>query len=125
MTAMQYFWRHPLAEEVREQGREEGREEGRVADRVEMTLRILEWRDIPVPDAVRERVESCTDLDQLAIWSQRAVRAAVADDLFTATEQSAGYGTPHVGDVTENALRDHFLCSGEGEPRQKRSKIRG
>ncbi|MEU3613158.1 MULTISPECIES: hypothetical protein [unclassified Streptomyces] len=84
MTAMQYFWRHPLAEEVREQGREEGREEGRVADRAEMTLRILEWRGIPVPDAVRERVESCTDLDQLTTWSQRAVHAAVADDLFAA-----------------------------------------
>lgn len=82
MTAMQYFWRHPLAEEVREQGREQGREEGRVADRADMTLRILEWRGIPVPDAVRERVESCTDLDRLTTWSQRAVHATTADDLF-------------------------------------------
>ncbi|MDR6979770.1 hypothetical protein J2X68_006507 [Streptomyces sp. 3330] len=78
MTAMQYFWRHPLAQEVRE----EGREEGRVAERADMTLRILEWRGISVPDAVRERVESCTDLDQLTIWSQRAVHATAADDLF-------------------------------------------
>lgn len=82
MTAMQYFWRHPLAEEVREQGREEGREEGRVADRADMTLRILEWRGISVPDAVRERVVSCSDLDQLTAWSQRAVHATTADDLF-------------------------------------------
>lgn len=29
MTAIQYFWRHPLAEQVREEGHEEGREEGR------------------------------------------------------------------------------------------------
>lgn len=47
-----------------------------------MTLRMLEWRGISVPDAVRERVESCTDLDQLTIWSQRAVHATAADDLF-------------------------------------------
>ncbi|CAM5708553.1 hypothetical protein [Streptomyces aurantiogriseus] len=78
MTAMQYFWRHPLAEEVRE----EGREEGRIEDRAEMTLRILELRGIPVPDAVRERVESCTDLEKLTVWSERAVHAATAEDLF-------------------------------------------
>ncbi|MGW3357005.1 hypothetical protein ACWDFL_16545 [Streptomyces bungoensis] len=40
MTAIQYFWRHPLAEQVRE----EGREEGRPQDRREMVLRILEWQ---------------------------------------------------------------------------------
>lgn len=47
-----------------------------------MTLRILEWRGIPVPDAVRTRVESCADLDRLTAWSQRAVHATTAEDLF-------------------------------------------
>lgn len=75
MTAIQYFWRHPLAEQVRE--------EGRVQDRQEMTLRILEWREIPVPDAVRERVQSCTDLDQLATWAQRAMHITEPTELFT------------------------------------------
>ncbi|PTM91265.1 hypothetical protein [Streptomyces sp. VMFN-G11Ma] len=74
MTAMQYFWRHPLAEQVRE--------EGRVQAKAEMTLRILEWRGIAVPDEVRERVESCTDLDRLELWAQRAVHAADAAELF-------------------------------------------
>ena len=78
MTAINYFWRHPLAEQVREQGREEGM----VRDRAQMTLSILEWRGIPVPDAVRERVEACIDLDQLETWAQRAVHATTADDLF-------------------------------------------
>ncbi|MFI6490640.1 hypothetical protein [Streptomyces sp. NPDC050564] len=78
MAAIQYFWRHPLAEQVREQGREEGR----VKDRAEMTLRILEWRGLPVPDPVRERVEACSDLVQLESWAQRAVHAAKAEDLF-------------------------------------------
>lgn len=48
-----------------------------------MVLHILEWRGIPVPDAVRERVNACTDPDQLETWAQRAVHAADARELFT------------------------------------------
>lgn len=78
MTAIQYFWRHPLAEQVRE----EGREEGRVQQCAEMILRVLEWRGVPVADAVRERVEACADLGQLEIWVQRAVHVTDAAELF-------------------------------------------
>ncbi|MGW2572514.1 hypothetical protein [Streptomyces sp. NPDC001537] len=78
MTAMQYFWRHPLAEQVRE----EGREQGRVQERAEMVLRVLEWRGIAVSDSVRGRVDACTDLDQLEIWAQRAVHVTDAAELF-------------------------------------------
>ncbi|MFF9125793.1 hypothetical protein ACF09J_21220 [Streptomyces sp. NPDC014889] len=74
MTAIHYFFRHPVAEQVRE--------EGRVEESVEMTLRILEWRGVPVPEAVRERVLACTDREQLRTWAQRAVHAASAEDLF-------------------------------------------
>ncbi|SMF61929.1 hypothetical protein [Streptomyces sp. Amel2xC10] len=83
MTAMQYFWRHPLAQEVREQGREEGKEVGRVEMLAETILNILRWRGIEVPDTVRTRVESCTDLDLLTHWSERAVHATTAHDLFS------------------------------------------
>ncbi|MEU3612787.1 hypothetical protein ABZ725_10820 [Streptomyces sp. NPDC006872] len=69
MTTMQYFWRHPLAQEVRGQGVEQGK----IEKSVEMTLSILRWRGIEVPDHVRE---------QLTVWSERAVHATVADDLF-------------------------------------------
>ncbi|GGR79182.1 hypothetical protein [Streptomyces eurythermus] len=72
--AIQYFWRHPLAEQVRE--------EGRIQERQEMTLRVLEWRGIPVSDAVREQVLACTDFDQLEVWGQRAVHATNAAELF-------------------------------------------
>ena len=82
MTAIQYFWRHPLAEQVREEGREEGREQGRVQQCAEMVLRLLEWRGVPVSDSVRERVESCTELDQLELWAQRAVHVTDAAELF-------------------------------------------
>ncbi|WP_432171080.1 hypothetical protein [Streptomyces sp. 1222.5] len=47
-----------------------------------MTLRILEWRGIPVSDEVRERVESCTDLHQLETWAQRAVHGTEATELL-------------------------------------------
>ncbi|MBP2049585.1 hypothetical protein J2Z21_002516 [Streptomyces griseochromogenes] len=47
-----------------------------------MVLRILEWRGIPVTDAVREQVEACTDLDRLEAWAQRAVHATDAAELF-------------------------------------------
>ncbi|MFJ4644734.1 hypothetical protein ACIP6Q_14440 [Streptomyces bobili] len=74
MMPIQYFWRHPLAEEVRE--------EGRVEALAEVILRILRVRGIDVPEAVRARVEACRDLDQLIRWLERAVHAARADDLF-------------------------------------------
>ncbi|MDX3574893.1 hypothetical protein PV648_37525 [Streptomyces sp. ID05-47C] len=82
MMPIQYFWRHPLAEEVREEGRKEGREAGRVEVFADAVLRILRVRGIDVPDAVRARVEACRDVDQLIRWLERAVHAARADDLF-------------------------------------------
>ncbi|WNZ10937.1 hypothetical protein [Streptomyces sp. 11x1] len=78
MTDTQYFWRHPLAEQTRE----EGREEGRIQAQIEMIFKTLEWRGIPVPDQVRERVTDCPDRSQLMIWAERALRVTAAEDLF-------------------------------------------
>ncbi|MET9057240.1 hypothetical protein ABZX99_05375 [Streptomyces antibioticus] len=78
MTAMQYFWRHPLAQEVREQGREEGRTQERAA----AILRTLKWRQIDVPDAVRDRILASTDFDELGAWLDRAYEVDTASDLF-------------------------------------------
>ncbi|MBU6531926.1 hypothetical protein [Streptomyces mayonensis] len=83
MSEIRYFFNNPVAEKVREEGRVEGREEGRAEDRSEITLEILEWRGIRVSGAVRERVLACTDLEQLKIWSQRAIHVARAEDLFS------------------------------------------
>ncbi|MFF1405462.1 hypothetical protein [Streptomyces sp. NPDC058294] len=80
--AIQYFWRHPLAEQVREEGREQGLEQGHIEARRQMVLRILEWRGIPAPGPVRERVNACTDLDQLEAWVEGAVETTDAADLF-------------------------------------------
>jgi hypothetical protein len=82
MMPVNYFFRHEVAEKVREQAREEGIEEGVEKERASMVLRILDWRGIAVPDFVRDRVRACSDLDQLEVWAQRAVRATKAEDLF-------------------------------------------
>ncbi|ARX83527.1 hypothetical protein SMD44_02949 [Streptomyces alboflavus] len=82
MAPVNYFFRHEVAEKVREQGREEGVERERAA----MVLRILTWREIEVPESVRERVAACTDLEQLNVWAERAMRVADAAGLFEGDE---------------------------------------
>ncbi|MGW3723768.1 hypothetical protein [Streptomyces sp. F001] len=85
MMPVNYFFRHEVAEKVREEGREEGIEQ----ERASMVLRILDWRAIPVSDVVRERVKECSDLDQLEVWAQRAVHATNAEDLFVDVDERA------------------------------------
>jgi hypothetical protein len=48
-----------------------------------MLLRVLAARGFDVPGQVRERVLSCTDLQQLESWGDRAVTAASLDDVFS------------------------------------------
>ncbi|GAA2572630.1 hypothetical protein SMC26_37550 [Actinomadura fulvescens] len=45
-------------------------------------LKVLEARNIPVPDEVRERVISCTEKEQLDVWVTRAVTIEDVEDLF-------------------------------------------
>ncbi|WP_371598246.1 hypothetical protein [Streptomyces sp. NBC_00564] len=79
MAPVNYFFQNPVADQLRD----EGRIEGRIEDRIEMIVKILELRGLQVPDSVRLRVRACTDLDQLKIWSERAVGVADPGDLFT------------------------------------------
>ncbi len=88
MAPVNYFFRHEVAEKVRD--------EGRVEDRVQMTLNILRWRGIEVPVAVRARVEACSELAQLEIWAERAVRVSDPADLF-ADEQPTRPAQPYGG----------------------------
>ncbi|MGW1952426.1 hypothetical protein ACWCPI_06620 [Streptomyces sp. NPDC001920] len=82
MTAINYFWRHPLAQQVREEGIEQGIEQGMEKERAAKVLQLLDLRGIPVPGWVRERVEACSDLDRLDAWFERALHARSAEDLF-------------------------------------------
>ena len=46
-------------------------------------IRALEVRGITLSPAQRERIDSCTDSDQLEGWLERAVVAHSADEVFT------------------------------------------
>jgi predicted transposase YdaD len=74
-------------EEGREQGREEGREEGHAAGLIEGergTVRmVLKARGLELGDANRERLDGCTSLDTLKRWSQAALTAGTADEVFS------------------------------------------
>ncbi|GGZ19853.1 hypothetical protein GCM10010387_10980 [Streptomyces inusitatus] len=52
------------------------------SERVRVILRILEKRRVPVRPATRERIVSCTDLDTLSRWLERALTVAEAEGLF-------------------------------------------
>ncbi|MFE7412389.1 hypothetical protein [Streptomyces laurentii] len=62
---------------------EEIRDEGRIEDRAACVMAAFNARGIPVPDHIRERITSCTDLDQLSRWHWRAVTVSAAEDIFT------------------------------------------
>ena len=61
---------------------EETRIEGRAESRAEDILRILDLRAIDIPDAARERVNGCTDLELLGTWFDRALTVTTAEELF-------------------------------------------
>jgi predicted transposase YdaD len=64
-------------------GRAEGEAQGRAEGEAAMLLRVLAARGFAVPDDVRQRVESCTDLAQLEAWGDRAVTAGSFEEIFT------------------------------------------
>ncbi|MFD5623236.1 hypothetical protein [Streptomyces yangpuensis] len=68
------FYKSPLSEELRDEGRAEGRAED--------VLTVLAERGIDVPEAVRERVTGCGDVEVLGRWLRRAVTAPSADAIF-------------------------------------------
>jgi hypothetical protein len=45
-------------------------------------LTVLNARGMPVPEAVREQILACADLDQLDAWLRRAIVATNADDVI-------------------------------------------
>ncbi|MFJ4617907.1 hypothetical protein [Streptomyces sp. NPDC088812] len=56
--------------------------EGEARGEAKAIIRVLEVRGIEVPDAARERVASCTDLEMLGTWLDRSLTASTAEELF-------------------------------------------
>jgi hypothetical protein len=74
MTARTYEYQSDFARRYVAQGMAEGE--------ATAVLEVLDERKIVVPDDARERISTCTDLDQLKIWIRRAVTAESIGDLF-------------------------------------------
>ncbi len=67
------------AERAWTEGYVEGFEEGRLQ---RLVLRLLYWRDIEAPPAVRSKILATTDLDKLRLLRDRAYEVTDPADLF-------------------------------------------
>jgi hypothetical protein len=60
----------------------QGEAKGEAKGHAEMLLLILDQRGIEIGEAERERITSCTDLEQLQYWATRAFQVDSAERLF-------------------------------------------
>ncbi|WP_232306741.1 hypothetical protein [Thermobifida cellulosilytica] len=60
-----------------------GEAQGEAKGEAKSVLLILKTRGILVCDTIRERITSCTDLDQLTTWIRRALTVDTAQDLLS------------------------------------------
>jgi hypothetical protein len=65
-------------------GRAEGKAEGRAEGEAAMLLRVLAARGFTVPEDIRRRIQSCTDLGRPGAWGDRAATAKSPEEIFTA-----------------------------------------
>ncbi|MFD8126273.1 hypothetical protein [Streptomyces mirabilis] len=70
----------------------EGEANGEAKDRATLILRVLEKHGVDVPEDIRDRVTSCTDLDTLMLWFDRSLTATTAEDLFAENEDGQAEG---------------------------------
>ncbi|MFD4559319.1 hypothetical protein ACFWP5_34205 [Streptomyces sp. NPDC058469] len=83
MGFVNYFpGRGHLMERAYLEGQAEGKAEGKAAGEAALILRLLEKREILVSEDIRERITSCTDLDTLTLWFDRALTVTASEDLF-------------------------------------------
>lgn len=82
-TFVSYFpGRGTVRETAYLEGKAEGEAKGAAKGEAKGILLVLEVRGIPVPDSVRERITSCTDLDRVDAWLERSRTVERAEDLF-------------------------------------------
>jgi hypothetical protein len=79
MIPQGYEFQSPIIRESIQKGEATGEARGQARG----VLRVLEIRGVSVSATHRERILSCTDLDVLNIWTDRAVTVTSADELFT------------------------------------------
>jgi uncharacterized ferritin-like protein (DUF455 family) len=55
---------------------------GAIEAKAAAVLAVLETRGLPIPDAVRQRVQASTDAAELDRWHRRAVLVSTAAEIF-------------------------------------------
>ncbi|WP_280397935.1 hypothetical protein [Nocardia carnea] len=78
-------WRHLMtltSSMIRTVTTERIRDEGRAEEAAGSVIRVLERRGLTVSPEIRDRVESCTDLNLLRDWLDRATTAPSAEEIF-------------------------------------------
>jgi hypothetical protein len=80
MMALSGTWEYKsdFARKYFAQGKAEGEAEGEA----KAIFAVLSARGIPVPADARERIENCTDLEQLDVWVRRAATVDSIKELF-------------------------------------------
>ena len=76
-------------------GEAKGQAKGEAKGEAKSILRLLEMRGIPISETQRTRVTSCTDLDTLDRWLERAFRATETERLFDDEAPAAPGDAPH------------------------------
>ncbi|WP_280272949.1 hypothetical protein [Nocardia wallacei] len=77
VAAGNYEYKSEFARRYYDQGLARGEAHGGA----KVLLKFLRHR-FTVPDSVAERVMTCTDMEQLDIWTDRALDAATLDEVF-------------------------------------------
>ncbi|GAA4246342.1 hypothetical protein GCM10022255_017190 [Dactylosporangium darangshiense] len=81
MTTTSHRYTSDFARRYFSQGEAAGEARGQARGEAMAVLAILDTRGIDVPDAVRDEIAGCTDLDQLGVWIRQAVTAETVQDL--------------------------------------------
>lgn len=81
-TAADYEFRSELLRGIAAQAKAQGKAQGKALGEARAILTVLEGRGVTVPDDVRDRIQECTDTDQLDAWLRRAITATTADELI-------------------------------------------
>jgi hypothetical protein len=83
MATGTYEYQSDFARRYYGKGVAAGKVEGKAEGEATAILTVLRTRGLQVPAAVRERIMSCADTDELSRLLERAVTVGSADDLFT------------------------------------------
>ena len=77
MTVTDHRFKSSFARRNFSRGKAEGKAEGEA----QAVLAVLDVRGIEVPEAVRDQIAACSDLDQLGAWIRRAAVANKIEDV--------------------------------------------